>query len=162
MIKQIAFISFIFASCIFVTPTQFSEKALNDTLFSLKGEKTTFKKIINQYKGKKVLIDVWASWCGDCIGGLPKVKMLQKEFPNVVFLFLSVDEDADRWKNGVERFKIIGEHYNLPKGMKNGDFVNFLGVSWIPRYLVVDEFGGITLFNATKSSDKKIVEALKK
>ncbi len=162
MIKKIIFLSVLFISCTLKTPTQFSEKALKDTLYSLNGEKSTFKEIINQYKGKKVLIDVWASWCGDCIGGLPKVKALQKEFPEVVFLFLSVDKDKNRWKNGVKIYTIEGDHYNLPKGMKDGDFVDFLNLNWIPRYLVVDKQGSIELFNAKKSSDKKIVEALKK
>jgi hypothetical protein len=46
--------------------------------------------------------------------------------------------------------------------MKNGDLVDFLNVSWIPRYLVVDEKGSITLFKATDASDKDIITALKK
>lgn len=162
MIKKIVLLSLLFASCTFIAPKQFSEKALNDELYNLAGEKITFQKIINQYKGKKVLIDVWASWCADCIKGLPKVKELQKEFPEVVFLFLSVDEKTTSWINGVEKHQLKGEHYNLPKGMKNGDFVDFLSLYWIPRYLVVDKKGAISLFKATKSSDKKIVEALKK
>ena len=85
---------------------------------------------------------------------------MQKEFPEVVFLFLSVDEGVNSWKRGIERFKIKGEHYNLPKGMKDGEFVDFLNLRWIPRYLVLDENGGITLYKAIKSSDKRIVEAL--
>ena len=56
---------------------------------------------------------------------------------------------------------IKGAHYNLPKGMKVGDFVDFLNLSWIPRYLVVDEKGNILLFKATNASDKNIRSALK-
>ncbi|ARV07634.1 redoxin [Polaribacter sp. SA4-10] len=160
--KTILLLSLILVSCNFETPTQFSEKALSDTVIALDDSSSSFKEVINQYKGKKILIDVWASWCADCIKGLPKVKELQKEFPEVVFLFLSIDEKKDSWKRGVQRFKINGEHYNLPKGMNNGDFVDFLNLNWIPRCLVIDENGGITLFKATKSSDKKIIEALKK
>ena len=162
--KKIIFllITLVLTSCNFETPTQFSEKALNDTVYSINDKTQTFKEVLAQYKGKKILIDVWASWCGDCIKGLPTVKKLQKEFPDVVFLFLSVDKKQNSWKKGVQRFRIEGEHYNLPKGMKDGDLVDFLGVSWIPRYIVVDKQGSITVFNATKASDKRIVEALKK
>jgi hypothetical protein len=46
--------------------------------------------------------------------------------------------------------------------MKNGDLVEFLNVSWIPRYIVVNEKGEITLFKATDASDKDIISALKK
>ena len=163
MIKKIILVLSLFlVSCNFETPTQFSEKALNDTVVALDDSSASFKDVVNKYKGKKVLIDVWASWCADCIKGLPNVKELQKEFPEVVFLFLSVDERQNSWKKGIQRFKINGEHYNLPKGMKKGDFVDFLNLNWIPRYLVIDEKGGSTLFKATKASDKSIIEALRK
>jgi len=152
----------IFVSCNFETPTEFSEKALNEKLYNLEDVTSTLNEVINQHKGKKILIDVWASWCRDCLVGLPKVKELQKEFPEVIFLFLSVDERIGSWKRGVKRYNLKGEHYNLPKGMKNGDLVDFLNVSWIPRYLVVDEKGKITLFKATDASDNDIITALKK
>ncbi|MDG1226687.1 MAG: TlpA disulfide reductase family protein [Polaribacter sp.] len=153
---------FFFTSCSFEAPKEFSDKALNEKLYNLKDIDLTLQEVLNQYKGKKVLIDVWASWCRDCIAGLPKVKELQGEFREVVFLFLSVDERIDSWKRGVKRYKIKGEHYNLPKGMKKGDLVEFLNVSWIPRYVVVNEKGEITLFNATDASDNDIITALKK
>ena len=150
----------LFGSC--DTPTQFTEKAFNETLVSLDNSSTTLKEVIHQYKGKKVLIDIWASWCADCVKGLPKVKALQKEFPEVIFLFLSVDEKNESWKKGIERFQIIGQHYNLPKGMQDGDFVDFVDLNWIPRYMVIDETGFISLFKATKASDKNIEKALKR
>ncbi|KGL58682.1 TlpA family protein disulfide reductase [Polaribacter sp. Hel1_85] len=151
-----------FVSCNFETPTEFSEKALNEKIFSLNDVSSTFKEVIDEHKGKKILIDVWASWCRDCLAGMPKVKELQKEFPEVVFLFLSVDERIGSWKRGVKKYNLKGEHFNLPKGMKDGDLVNFLNVSWIPRYIVLDENGEIILFKATNASDNDIITALKK
>lgn len=130
-------------------------------MYDLNDEVSTFKDVIDQYKGKKVLIDVWASWCRDCLVGMPKVKELQTAFPEVVYLFLSVDEKKSSWKRGVKRYDVIGEHYNLPQGMKKGDLVGFLNLSWIPRYVVVDENGKIILFNATDASDENIIKALK-
>ena len=151
----------ILASCSLETPTEFTEKALQEKVYDLNDEVSTFKEVIDQHKGKKILIDVWASWCRDCLVGMPKVKELQTVFPEVVYLFLSVDEKKDSWKRGVKRYDVIGEHYNLPQGMKKGDLVDFLNLSWIPRYVVVDENGKITLFNATDASDENIIKALK-
>ncbi|MFT5257747.1 MAG: thiol-disulfide isomerase/thioredoxin [Arenicella sp.] len=151
----------VFTSCNFERPTQFSELALKDTVHSINNTSFSIEEMLQKYKGKKVLIDVWASWCGDCIKGLPSVRNLQKEFPEVVFLFLSVDKSKNAWKNGIERFQIKGTHYNLPKGMKSGDFVDFINLGWIPRYMVIDEQGKITLFKATKASDSSLAEALK-
>jgi thiol-disulfide isomerase/thioredoxin len=162
MKKIILFILIISPSCNLETPKEFNEKSYKERLFSVDDSSTTFKEILNSYKGKKVLIDVWASWCRDCIKGMPSVKKLQTEFPEVVFLFLSVDERKNSWKRGITKYRLVGEHYNLPKGMKNGDFVDFLNLGWIPRYLVIDEQGKILVFNATKASDKRIIEALRK
>jgi thiol-disulfide isomerase/thioredoxin len=108
-----------------------------------------------------VLIDVWASWCKDCIVGLPNLKKFQKENPEVVYLFLSLDRNIKSWKRGIDRFGIEGEHYFMQEG-KKGSFGDFLNLWWIPRYVVVNETGEITLFKATKITDKNIVEALKK
>jgi hypothetical protein len=44
---------------------------------------------------------------------------------------------------------------------KKGALGKFLGLWWIPRYLVINEFGEITLFKATKITDKNILKALK-
>ena len=162
MFKKIGLIILVFfVSCNFEKPTAFSEKAFQEKIYNLDDMPFTFREVMTSYKGKKVFIDVWASWCRDCLEGIPKVKELQKEFPEVVFLFLSVDERVDSWKRGVHRMDIKGAHYNLPKGMKAGDFVDFLNLSWIPRYLVVDEKGNILLFKATNASDKNIRSALK-
>ena len=152
----------IFNCCNFENPSRFSQDAYDDVLYSVSDEKETFKDIIDQYKGRKVLIDLWASWCADCIKGLPKIKNLQIEYPEVIFLFISVDKNKSSWKKGIARFKINGEHYNLPKGMSNGSFVNFVNLNWIPRYIVVDESGDISMFKATNALDKNIVKALKK
>ena len=148
-------------SCNFERPTQFSKLALNDTVYGLNKTVFSIEEVLQKYKGKKVLIDVWASWCGDCIKGLPAVKNLQKEYPEVVFLFLSVDKNQIAWKNGIQRFQIKGAHYNLPKGMKSGEFVDFINLGWIPRYIVLDTQGKITLFNATSATDSEVEEALK-
>jgi len=152
----------LFFSCSLEKPTEFSALALQDTAFTLQDSEISIDSMLKIYKGKKVLIDVWASWCGDCIKGLPSVKNLQKKYPEVVFLFLSVDKNKAAWKNGIRRFKIQGEHYNLPKGMKSGDFVDFLNLGWIPRYVVVDENGKIILFKATRVSDSAIKDVLNK
>lgn len=152
----------LFASCNFEKPTQFSELALNDIVHDINNTPFSIKEVFDKYKGKKVLIDVWASWCGDCIKGLPSVQNLQKEYPAVVFLFLSVDKSKNAWKSGINRFQIKGEHYNLSKGMKSGEFVDFISLGWIPRYMVIDEQGNISLFKATSASDSAVKEALNK
>ncbi len=151
----------IFTSCNLNNPTEFSEEALQEMLISVDGSKTTLREVLHYKKRKKILIDVWASWCPDCIRDIPKIKELQKEFPDVDFLFLSVDRSNPSWKRAIKKYNLKGNHYNLPKGMNDGDFVDFVNLNWISRFMVIDEKGKIQLFKATKASDNEIVEALR-
>ena len=150
----------IFVSCS-EDPKKFSEKALLDMVITQDGTKLTFREILYKHKGEKILIDVWASWCKDCIVGFPKLKEVQNQFPNVKYVFLSVDRSNPSWKRAIKKYNLIGDHYNFPKGQNKGDFVNFINLGWIPRYMVVDEKGEISLFKATKITDKDLIEALK-
>ncbi len=149
----------VFFSCNTEKPTQFSEEALNDTFITLQGENIQFKDIVNKHKGQTILIDVWASWCRDCIKGMPKVKNIQEENPDVVYLFLSLDKNINSWKKGIDKHQIKGEHYYMQSGWK-GPFGEFLDLDWIPRYLVVDKQGNIKLYKATKATDKDITNSI--
>lgn len=163
MFKKLLGISLLlfFISCSTDYPKEFSEKALQDMVYSTNDERLTFREVLHKNKGKTILIDVWASWCKDCIVGFPKLKKIQKEFPEVTYLFLSVDRGSAAWKRAIVKYNLKGQHYNFPKGQNKGDFVEFINLGWIPRYMVIDKDGKISLFKATNASDKKIIEALK-
>lgn len=142
-----------------VEPKVFSEKALADVFVDTEGNDITFSKILETYKGKQIVIDVWASWCRDCIKGMPKVKTLQANNKETVFVFLSLDKSDKAWKRGIEKYNTEGENYYMKSGWK-GDFGNFLNLDWIPRYLVIDKTGNIAVFRAIKADDNKIKTAL--
>ncbi|WP_326282788.1 TlpA family protein disulfide reductase [Tamlana sp. 2201CG12-4] len=147
-------------SCNTETPTKFSEEALNDTFISLEGNTIAFKDILEQHKGKSIVIDVWASWCGDCIKGMPKVKALQKEYPEASYIFLSLDRKQGAWKRGIKKYDVQGEHYYMKSGWE-GPLGKFIDLDWIPRYMVVGPEGGIKLFKAIEADDNQVTKALK-
>ncbi len=137
----------------------FSAEALSHELVTLKGSKVAFSEVLNKHKGKTIVIEVWASWCSDCVKAMPKIKELQAEDPEVKFIFLSMDKNADAWKKGIEQHEIEGEHFWAEEGMK-GAFAKSLDVNWIPRYIVVDKDGKIALYNAIETDFDKIRETL--
>lgn len=155
------FIILIFSifSCNTEKPTTFSEEALNDQFVTLDGNNIPFKTILKAHKGEQIVIDIWASWCRDCIAGMPKVKALQKQYPNVTYVFLSLDKSLDKWKKGIEKHNLKGEHYFMQSGWK-GAFGTFVDLDWIPRYMVIDTNGNIVLFKAIKADNQKIKDAL--
>jgi len=141
-------------------PTQFPELVLNDSFVALNGEKIQLEEVLNKHKGKQTVINVWASWCRDCIIGMPDLKALQQEFSDTDFVFLSVDRNQTIWKRSIERYDLKGDHYFIPDGQK-GIFGDFLNSNWIPRYMVIDIQGNIKLFKAKKANDNKLKESLR-
>ncbi|GAA3653385.1 TlpA family protein disulfide reductase [Flavivirga jejuensis] len=150
-----------FLSCNTESPIQFSEAALNDTFMSFEGDEITFKSILEKHKGKTIVIDIWASWCGDCIKGMPKVKALQSEYKDVVYVFLSLDRGEAAWKRGIEKYQVKGDHYYMPSG-KKCPFADFVKIDWIPRYMVINKANEIVVFNVIEADDDKLLKALKK
>ncbi len=148
-------------ACNTEVPTQFSSEALHDTFVTLTGESIAFKDILEAHQGKTIVIDIWASWCSDCIKGMPKVKALQKDYKDAVYVFLSLDRSQEAWKKGIKKYNVSGEHYFMQSGWK-GAFGDFVNLNWIPRYMVINEQGNIELFKAVKADDHKLIEALKK
>lgn len=161
--KQIAiiFFSLLFINCKPPKDKQFSQELLNAPIITHTGEEITFKKVLDSYKGKTVLIDVWASWCGDCIKGLPKVKEVQEKHPNISYVFISLDKDQRAWKNGIKRFSIKGDHYYVNGGWKS-IFAENIDLDWIPRYIVVNPLGKVVLYRAIHADDKDILKNLNK
>ncbi|WP_339917667.1 TlpA disulfide reductase family protein [Yeosuana marina] len=158
-INYILLVCLFFFSCSAQDPTTFSKEALNDTFVTLQGDEITFNDILEAHKGSTLVIDIWASWCKDCVGGMPKVKELQKEHPEVTYIFLSLDKTQDAWKKGIEKYEVEGNHYFMQSGWK-GPFGTFVGLDWIPRYMVVDKEGQIKLFKAVEADDAKIKNIL--
>jgi thiol-disulfide isomerase/thioredoxin len=140
--------------------TQFSEEALKDELINLKDESVSLESILEQHKGNTIFIDVWASWCKDCLKGLPGVKMLQQTHPEIDFIYLSLDKSKLAWKKSIDRLEIQGSHFFVQSGWK-GALGNFLGLDWIPRYLIIDKNGIIKVFNAIETTDIKLINNLK-
>lgn len=139
----------------------FSDEALSKELIALDTQKVTFEQILNKYLGSVVFIDVWASWCPDCIKSFPDVKQLQTDFPDLKYVFLSVDKTEQDWKNAIEKYQLKGDHYFIEGGMK-GDFGKAIPLDWIPRYIVVDKKGNVALYKAIDAKGEELITVLKK
>lgn len=148
-------------SCSQAQQTEFKEEALTNAMKTAENTDITFKDILKKYEGKTIVIDVWASWCPDCIKGMPKVKELQKKYSDVTYLFISMDKNYEAWTKGIEKYDVQGEHYLTSDGMK-GVFGKSIKLDWIPRYMVVDKTGKIALFKVIEADDKKLIEVLEK
>lgn len=157
VILLIAFATF---SCTNAQKNSFSKEALSEKLLAVDGSQVAYKDILKKYKGRTLVIEVWASWCGDCVKAMPKVKELQVNNSDVSYLFISADKTADKWKIGIEKHGLKGDHYMMNDGMK-GVFGKAIDLDWIPRYIIVDKNGKIVLYRAIETDFDKINETLK-
>jgi thiol-disulfide isomerase/thioredoxin len=142
-------------SCSQAQKNEFSKEALTETLLSESGKQIPFADILKNHSGKTILIEVWASWCGDCIKAMPTIKEFQTKYPKVDYVFISMDKTADKWRDGIEKYDIEGDHYMANDQMK-GVFGKAIDLDWIPRYIIIDKSGKIVIYRAIETDFEKI------
>ncbi len=161
MKKLLAFIICVASfSCSKAQKTEFSKEALAEKLLAFDGSQITFQDILKKHEGKTLVIEVWASWCGDCVKAMPKIHELQTNNPTVDYVFVSMDKTAEKWKVGIEKHDLNGDHYMANDQMK-GVFGQAIDLDWIPRYIIIDKTGKIVLYRAIETDFDKIGATLK-
>jgi len=145
-----------------VLKTSFSKEALQQKLENEDGKNITIQDILNQHKGKVVVIDFWAGWCRDCLKALPKAQELEKNNPNIDFVFLSLERSKEGFDKSLERFDMKDkDNYWFASGWKN-DFNNYIDLNWIPRYMVIDQKSAIAKYYAISPEDPEIQTTINK
>ncbi|WP_407480928.1 TlpA family protein disulfide reductase [Elizabethkingia meningoseptica] len=145
-----------------VLKSVFSKEALEQKITAENGNVFTIKEVFNKHKGKVVVLDLWAGWCRDCIIALPKAEELEKNNPDVDFIFFSLDRNREGFDKSLEKYNMKGkENYWFSEGWKN-NFNNYIDLNWIPRYLVIDQKTKIAKYYAITPDDPEIQATINK
>ncbi len=114
-----------------------------------------------RFKGKYLIIDVWASWCKPCIKNIPAWNELLKQYDPHVFQFISVslDDKVDLWKKAVEKHKPGGLKLIEPKEFTSL-FAIYCKVLWVPQYIIVDPAGRVVNYDAPQPVEPELRKLL--
>lgn len=129
---------------------EFAETLLIDTC----GNEITFSELMNGFKGKVVYVDFWGWGCGPCIAAMPYAKELKTQLAEVPveFVYLSVTSfNKKTWKRAFEVTSTKKNQYAFKKGFDNRLY-QFMGVNWVPYYLMFDKEGSLVNLQAGRPS----------
>lgn len=118
---------------------------------------------LSSLKGKLVLIDFWASWCGPCRKEMPNVVKIYSKFKNKGFEIygVSLDQDKEKWMDAITK---DGINWPQVSDLKYWDNVaaRIYNVQGIPYTVLIDKDGKIIAKNLRgQELEKKIAEVLK-
>ena len=119
----------------------------NDAVAGISEAKSILKKILEPYKGKLVILDLWGTWCSPCKEALSKAPALYQRlspYP-VAYVYLACNSPRDAWESVIKDYDLTGEnvaHYNLP--LEQQEAVNrYLQVHSYPTYKLFDKEGNL-------------------
>lgn len=99
---------------------------------------------LSDFKGKYLLIDFWASWCGPCRRANPTIVETYNKYKNKNFTILgiSLDGDKSKWLGAIEKDNLTWTHVSTLEGWANPVSKQY-GVASIPHAILIDPEGNI-------------------
>jgi len=112
---------------------------------------------MKDFKGKVVLVDVWATWCGPCKAQFPFLREIEEEYANnkdIVFVGISLDkvEVKQKWKDMIKKESLGG--IQLLDDFGKG-FGRKYDIAAIPRFMLIDRHGRWIEIRCPRPEDKE-------
>jgi thiol-disulfide isomerase/thioredoxin len=111
-----------------------------------------------EFRGKVILLDFWASWCGPCRNALPNLKRLQAVYGGADFVVISISEDDD--ESAWHAF-VSSHNMTWPQRLdSDGSFQSQFGVHALPTYVLIGRDGTVLQKFVGEAPAESIVERI--
>ncbi len=119
---------------------------------------------ITDFRGRCVVLDFWATWCGDCRKDLPEMKKLymQYDMQGVEFIGISFDTDFDVLQKFMDKEKMPWRVLSELKKMKESKMAKDYHIKWIPTMYLLDTEGRVILATVEINKLKAKLKELQK
>ena len=119
----------------------------SDNLAELSEGEALLKKLVEPYKGKFVLLDIWGTWCAPCKEALSHSteEYARLKDYDIQYLYLANESPQAAWENVIKEYNVSGPnvaHYNLPKEQQAA-IERHLNVHEFPTYKLFDRNGNL-------------------
>jgi thiol-disulfide isomerase/thioredoxin len=137
-----------------------------NSLSGLVGNQFTFKDkngknvSLDNFLGKYIYIDVWATWCKPCREEFPFLDSLKKHFKDenaLQIISVSVDKDFPKWSKFVTENNMNGFQLHAAS---NSDFVKFYDIGALPRYILIDKNGNVMNPSEMRPSEPSLIKKI--
>ncbi|MCQ2212963.1 MAG: redoxin domain-containing protein [Bacteroidaceae bacterium] len=124
---------------------------------------------LSSYRGKYVVLDFWATWCGDCRREIPRLKEVYEKYKDmkvdgksVEWLSLSFDTSAESWKNIIRKERFPWTQISNLKSTREDSTFKDYQLHWIPAFLIIDPEGKLVSTAITADALENNLFMLKK
>ncbi|MFV0484490.1 MAG: TlpA family protein disulfide reductase [Bacteroidales bacterium] len=127
------------------------ETVANFRFPDIKGKQVSLASL----KGKVVVIDMWATWCGSCKQQIPHLQKMEKAYhgKDVAFVSISTDKNLNEWGDYVKSKGLTGIQLYGDPGNSISEIYN---INAIPHFLVIDKDDKLVSSDAPRPSDPKL------
>lgn len=126
-------------------------------------EPMAFQDMLDQFKGKVIYLDVWATWCGPCIEEMkprykdPLFEFIKNKDVKVVYFSVDAESASEKWKKKAKDMRLNSFNIRFPD-YRLTDAFNILGMDsgkpyTIPRYYIFNKQGELVNANAPRPSE---------